>query len=211
MNQKLFCASLILFLCLNLISAQTEKGNFLVGISAPLNLTGDSQVGFVSQKRKGDGFETDPQKTFSITLAPRGGYFVIDGLAVGLDLNLGYAKITDDFFSGGEFSVTQVLVTPFARFYLPSGNVKPFFECTGGIGSSKSKFDDDSFNSENTSNLFLLGAGFGIASQLGNKVTFDTSLGYSHLSEKDKEDNPANERLITNAVRLNLGFSIYLN
>jgi hypothetical protein len=192
---------------------QTEKGTKLFGISSTVNLTGSSQIGYSTSKRKGDGFETESQKTFNVNLTPRAGVFLIDNLAVGLDLNLGWVKITDDFFDGGSTTANQILASPFFRYYIPIKNVKPFIEAGAGIGYSKVDFEGDSpsdFSFESTSNLLSVGTGIGIATPLGNKVSFDSLIGYSYGQSKEKEDNDSNEKLITNTILIRFGFSIYL-
>jgi hypothetical protein len=91
-------------------SAQINKGTVLVGASSNLNF---SSVKFDGQDRFGI-FE----------LSVKGGYFVIENLAVGLDL--GYQKIDD--FSSTNFGI-------FGRYYYRG----KFF---GGTGLSFFKFED---------------------------------------------------------------------
>ena len=117
---------------------QTARGVRLLGGSASLSRTGSGTSAFA---------------------APRVGAFVADGLALGVDLQLGYGRSTfetffDDEVIGASFSSTTLGVGPSATYYLGGGRpgVRPFVEAdllltyqrfqTGGpLGTTETQSD----------------------------------------------------------------------
>jgi len=199
-----------------LLTAQTNKGNILVGVSSTLNLTGTGtdlmNLGYTSVKYKSDatGYtEPKPDKTFSINLSPKVGYFVADNMALGLDVNMAVSNEKDGENSA-KYNQTLFCAGPFVRYYIPTSKVLPFFELSGAYGSLKSKYDSDSFNDTYTSSILAFGGGIGLAAPLGEKVTFDVLAGYNSLILKSKKDNPDNERTIIGTLGLKIGFTFFL-
>ncbi|WP_136468542.1 porin family protein [Flagellimonas onchidii] len=208
---------LIVFLFItsyNPLFSQIEKGKFLIGITSTVSNTGLTQLGFQSEKRKGDGFESESEKTFSVNLSPKFGMFFWDNLTVGVEGHLSILSVKKDSFSGDDINGSIFMGGPFARYYYGHKNVRPFAEVSALLGRSKFKFDDpnpDGFDSTINSNISSFGGGIGLAAQLGNKISFDTVLVYNSFTDKNTDDNPANERTITSGVQLKVGFSLYLN
>ncbi len=202
------------------LSAQTNQGNVLIGVSSTLSLAGTGSdlmtLGYSSVKNKSDadGYEeSDPDKLFSINLLPKVGYFVIDNLALGLDVNVALSKEEsgEDTYT---FSRTMFSVGPFVRYYFPTGKVLPYFEITGSFGAINNKFDysDNTYLEDNTSksSVMSIGGGVGLAAPLGERVTFDVLAGYNSLTVKDKEDNDDNVRTVIGTLGLKIGFTIML-
>ena len=201
-----------LFLFLQIIHAQTEKGKTIVAISSALGIGGTSNgFAFSSNKTKSDNFNSDPIKITSFNLSPRVGYFVANNLALGAELFYSYSKQDDFLFEGDilfeEVKSNSIGAGPFARYYIKAKKLTPFIEAGVVFGRAKSSISDFS---ENEFSLFNFGGGAGIAIPLGKKVSFDALLGYTHFETKQKEDNPSNVRNISNNFSLNLGFSVYL-
>jgi hypothetical protein len=208
--------------------AQTEKGNFLVGISTHTNLgimnllesssPNIMSLSFSSIKYKSDSDEEDADesttKLTSINMAPRFGYFLVKNLAIGADFQLGYMKIKDhddEYDTDSQINSTLFAAGPFIRYYIPAGKVYPFLEAGAVFGSQSDKYDyGDGDESTSKTAVNSYGGGAGIAIPIGNKVTFDTMLGYSSTSFKDKEDNPDNGKTIIGGFDIKFGFQIYL-
>ena len=106
-------------------SAQTEKGNYLVGGNFLLNT---------------------PKNNTTIAFTPSAGYFVIPNLAVGANLSLSYTKNTT--------KTTALGIGPFARYYLGTLNIRPFGEADYNFTTAKSKFGSTT-TSLNGTNFFL--------------------------------------------------------
>jgi hypothetical protein len=203
-----------------LLKAQTNQGKMLLGVSSTISLAGTGSdlmsLGYSSVKYKSDadGFdESDPVKMTNINLLPKLGYFVIDNLALGLDLNI--ARSTEkDGEDSDKYSQILFSVGPFVRYYIPSSKVLPFFEISGSFGSINTKYDysDNTYweDDDYKSSVMTFGGGIGLAAFLGERVAFDVLAGYNSLTVKDKEDNEDNYRTVIGTLGLKLGFTILL-
>lgn len=209
----------VLFLTINfvLLTAQTNQGNVLIGISSTLNLVGTESdlmnIGFSSIKYKSDanGFnEPDADKRTSFNMLPRIGYFVSDNFALGLGVNIGSISEADGW-DNDKFSQTLLSIEPFVRYYIPTTKVLPFFEMNGSIGSIKNKYKSDASDDDELNySVMSIGGGIGIAAPLGDKVTLDVMAGYNSLTVKKKEDNKDNDRTVIGTIGLKIGFTILL-
>lgn len=197
--------------------AQTQQGKIMVGVSSGLSLVGTGSslmsFGFSTDKHtiNYNGYtSTTTEKSTSFNLFPKVGYFVVDNLALGVDLTYAYNKTEMNSSNNDTWVTTIIGVGPFARFYLPSGKVLPFFEVSGllGFGDNKSTSNSSSFNSDIKENIIGFFGGFGIAAPLSEKVTFDALVGYNSVTQKYK-DSP-NEKSVNSTIGLKLGFTVYL-
>jgi hypothetical protein len=215
--------SIIIVLCLFALSglnAQTEKGKLLVGVSSRTSLglynfstcTPDlMSVGFTTVKYKDDN-ETgeDKDKYTSLNLSPRVGYFLVNNLVLGLDLNLSYLKMgaTDSDYKD---QMTTFTAGPFVRYYIPTGKVKPFVEAGAAFGNLVYKWDGWEGGEEKTKyGLTLFNGGVGLAVPIGSRASFDTMLSYNSMTVKEKEDNPDNFREIAGTFGIRFGFTVAL-
>jgi len=198
-NAKKILLGLVLSMVVLSISAQTGAGKILIG--------GSSNLGFsaTTDKYKSDEGDGTDGKGINLNLSPQAGYFVMDGLAVGLMVDLGISTYKED---GDEetFTYSQFMLAPFARYYYGESKIKPFAEVAVGFGSYAFKFDGDKDKTGTFNFQFKLGAAFFVTDQ----VSIDLGLGYSSYSEKDKEDNDINERLITSGIGFDVGISVIL-
>jgi len=192
--------------------AQTGKGRVFVGVSSTYGMAGTGSdlmtLGFSSTKNKSDTYDDDdPSKTTSFNVLPKVGYFVIDNLAVGLDVNIATSTEKD-----GDYKTTQTLLSagPFVRYYIPSEKVWPFAELGGSLGSIKYKYGSGSSDSENKSSANSIWGGVGMAVPVGNHVTFDVLAGYRSITLKDKEDNDDNYRTVMGTVGVEVGIIVLL-
>jgi hypothetical protein len=203
-----------------LLNAQTNQGKVLVGVSSTFSLIGTStdlmNLGYSSMnfKSDADGFkESDPDKMTNINLLPKVGYFVVDNLALGLDVNIALSstKYGED---SNKYSQTLLSAGPFVRYYIPSSKVLPFIEINSSFGAINMKYDynDNSIREdvEDKISIMSIGGGVGLAAPLGERVTFDVLAGYNSLSLKDKEDNEDNDRWVIGTLGLKVGFTIFL-
>ncbi len=197
--------------------AQTNKGNWLSGLSSSLNIAGAGSdlmgVGFSSWTTKSDaaGFEEhDPDKTSSINLLPKFGYFVTDNFVFGVDVSL-MTSTTKNGGSDSKSITTMFAGGPFVRYYFPAEKAMPFFEVNGSFGGMNNKYDPE--QGETTtykSSIMIYGGGVGIAAPVSDKITFDVLIGYNSFTMKDKEDNEDNYRDVINTIGVKLGFIIFL-
>ncbi len=171
---------------------------------------GSTNLGYTTFQNKSDGDNDDSKdKQFSLNIVPRAGYFVIDNLAIGLDVLLATElnKAMDDAYKS---TSTFFAVGPFARYYVPTKKVLPFAEVNYSMGSRTYKTEFDGNESSSNCAIILYGAGLGVAIPIGEKVSFDAVAGYHAYVNKDKEDNENNERFVASTIGLKLGFTVYL-
>jgi hypothetical protein len=201
----------------DVIQAQTEKGNFMFGTSCRSRLGMASYTGnypdimsfeFSKFKYKSDEDTEEGDKVTSINMIPRVGYFVIKNLAVGLEMQLSYMKYNYSEDDDWE-KVTFFGAGPFVRYYIPVGKVYPFIEAGAAFGgiTDKDSYDEDE---PYKYSVQTYGGGAGLAIPIGKKTTFDTMLGYNSMSLKEKEDNSDNVRVIIGSFGIRFGFHIYL-
>jgi hypothetical protein len=205
------------------IYAQTEQGKIMVGLSTRIgvpmyteNVLSDVfslSFSTIKSKSDADNFEEpDPDKITTINMLPRVGVFVIDGLAVGLDLSLANMVLKDGYDDDKTIQTAYAL-GPFVRYYFPVQKVKPFIEANGSFGSLKYKneYSDSNLDDEEYKySLFLIGGGAGVAIPIGKRASFDMMAGYNSLNFKEKEDNDDNYRTIIGTFGLKFGFIVFL-
>lgn len=219
MKKLTLLAVVLVTISSGLLKAQTNQGKVLLGLSSTLsldgtgyNLTGGTgfnlmNISFSSTKYKSDAYEEgNPHKKTNINLSPKVGYFVVDNLVIGLDLNV--ASLSE---KGGTLKISQTLLStgPFIRYYLPTSNVRPFFEFNSAFGVINNKLKTDIYE-EFKSSVKSIGGGFGIAAPLGERVMFDVLAGYNSLTVQRKENNDNNFRNVIGTLGLKFGFTMLL-
>jgi hypothetical protein len=167
-------------------------------------------IGYTTLKSKSDSYDdSDPTKITSLNLMPKVGFFVIDNLALGLDINL--ATTTSKSGGSDDKSTLSLLSAgPFVRYYIPSGSVFPFLEVGGSLGTVTSKNDYNGSESKSKSSANTYWAGAGLAFPVGERVTIDLLAGYHSMTLKNKEDNPNNSRYVIGSVGIKLGVVVFL-
>jgi hypothetical protein len=153
------------------VQAQTEKGDWLVGGILDLNTSSENT---------------------SFQFSPNAGYFVINNLAVGANLQISYDKL-------GSLKVNSFGVGPFVRYYFTDAKIKPFF--TGDMNFLNRKITTNiGSNTESAFNYFL---GGGAAIFINENVAIEGILGYDHTKVSDEDGS--------GGLRLRVGFQVYLN
>ena len=186
-------------------AAQFEKGKILTGVTSSLGISDFGSdlmsIGISREKYKNEDGDIDKgDRSFSFNLLPRAGYFVMDNLAVGLDLLVGYymEKDPDD---GDKYSETTFAIGPFVRYYYPLEKCYPFVEANLGFGTWREKAEEW----DDKEGLFLYGIGVGAAKPLAENVMLDGSVGYSAKSWKDED----NDKYIHSTIGLRVGFTLF--
>lgn len=152
-----------------------KQGNWIVG--GALGSTGYS-------------FE---EESFNINISPRAGYFISDGIAVGLELGAGLQTVKD-----GD-NVWNYKVMPFARYYFPEGASETgrFFG-QGSIGISGADVAGES----DTSFAFAINAGY--SHFVSRNVALEAIVGYNY--SKSNQANASSQ----NGLGIAFGFQIFL-
>ncbi|MDM1073892.1 outer membrane beta-barrel protein [Empedobacter brevis] len=134
-------------------------------------------------------------KNFNINFNPQAGYFISDGIAVGLGIGAGLQTVKE-----GK-NIWNYKVAPFARYYFPEGasSTGRFFG-QGDIGISGTGATAE----ENAKTSFAFGVNAGYAHFISRNVALEGTVGYNY-SKSDLANAQAQ-----NGLGLTLGFQIYL-
>ncbi|MEC5158140.1 OmpW family outer membrane protein [Chryseobacterium sp. MP_3.2] len=196
MKKMFLVGAVALFATMN---AQTEKGSWVVG--------GSTTLGFNSVSTKysaGNNSESDP-KISTFTITPSVGYFVIDKLAVGLDL--GYTSIsTKDDNENVSVSTTSVL--PTATYYFKSAsNLIPYLGAGIGYASQKTEYGSEDL----TLDGFAWKAKGGLVYLINQNVGVDLGLGYNQfVNTQDETEFSTEYKTTTSTLGVNVGFTLFL-
>lgn len=154
-------------------TAPIQKGNWMIGGS----------VGNIGYSFEGE--------IFNISLNPRAGYFVTDGLAVGVGLTGSFIAVS------GQDNVFGYGVAPFVRYYFPEGasSTGRFF-AQGDVGIAGS--------SPGSGASLALGANVGYAHFITQSVALEATVGYNY--SKATVSGSSGQSGLGAAV----GFQIYL-
>ena len=155
------------------LSAQTEQGTIILEGGSDLNWTSQS-VSDISV----DGTSMDPLpdiSTSQMQFSATAGYFVIDGLAVGLLLD--YSSTTTKEEDMDDVTSSSMTFGPIVRYYI--GETGAWGQLSYGMGSSKSDDNDGP-------KVSSIGIGAGYSIWLSDNVSFSPSLGY--LMRTSKQD-----------------------
>ena len=204
-----------------LSDAQTDKGKVMMGLSSRYGLntlvssnsTDLLSVGFskVTSSYTSDEYSyTDETKVSSFNIQPRFGYFVADNFAIGLDLNYSLLSLKDTK-EDSKMSEHVVGAGPFIRYYFPTEKVMPYIELNSLFGSTKSKYELEMLgDDESKENFSSIGGGLGVAIPIGNRVSFDTLLGYNSYKTKVKDESSYESSDTYGTFGLKMGFTVYL-
>lgn len=152
-----------------------QKGNWIVGGS----------VGSVGYSFEGE--------TFNVNLMPQAGYFISDGVAIGLTAGGGLQTVKD-----GD-NIWNYKVAPFVRYYFPEGaSSSGRFFGQGDVGISGASAGSHSDTS------FAFGINGGYAHFITPSVALEAMVGYNY-SKSDVADAKAQTGL-----GLSVGFQIYI-
>lgn len=195
--KKVLLLVAVMVMISSLSKAQAKKGDILVGATSSLNF------GSMSSSIEYDGESTDIGKTTEFSFSPGIGYFVVDGLALGLDINWETSINKPD--EGDEVKTSQFLIGPFAKYYFGATNLKPFLESSFGFGSGN--------NDEQDYNISGYGLGGGVAVFLNEVVSLEFGLGYGGTTAQMKDvqidfyGNTDDVDVKTNGFAFEFGFS----
>jgi hypothetical protein len=219
-NERVFLTAMILLLCAATF-AQTEKGNFFIGLTSrytlsPMDLNTNMPdmmtLGFSSISFKSDlGEEKGIIKINGFNLNPKIGYFAANNLLLGLDTGLGISSYSVKNEGLVEKDIGTYLSTgPFARYFYPMEKIMLFAEAFMGIGTMKTEYVSDGSDSEYKSGVTSIYAGAGFVTKLGTKAGFELSFNYMSNTLKDKQNNADNAKVIIETLGMKFGLVVFL-
>ena len=196
---------LLVTVSLSIATAQTERGRWTVG----------AQVGNVSYRSSNSGPLSSRNTT--VLLAPSGGYFIANNVAVGASLPIYYGYYrsrypTTSSFTPAEIKNTQIGLAPFIRAYIGSSKLRPFVNAT--VGFTQQWYSSTNFNTtnqvKNSDNFFTYGGAVGVAYFVNQNVSLDASLGYSGGEQRNTADLLNGATTLPGSFGLNVGFRLFL-
>ncbi|MBX2826863.1 MAG: porin family protein [Flavobacteriaceae bacterium] len=179
------------------MNAQTEKGGWFFGA--------DAGVSFSSTKMtpEFDGTEGNDTTTSIFSVTPSANYFVIDNLAVGLDLSFSSSNTKFDT-EGGEQEVksNSFAVIPNGTYFFGSSNARPYVGAGAGLMSMGGEEDETKF-----SGLAIKGQA-GVAVFLNDNVAVNIGVDYTNANLSNKEESDLKNKI--NTIGVGAGFSIFI-
>ena len=182
------------------LSAQTEKGQFIISGQTSLGLSYSNDE--TSNPRGSGG--TISQESYSFNVAPAFGYFVIDNLA--LSLQADYKLEDSDYVD----KMSQFTIMPSVLYYLPTDKpVRPFASLGAGYADITQHIPiSNSSTQKHSFSGFTWGAAVGAAYFLNNYVAIDLSLQYSNINTSYSSDSSM--KIKQNGFAASIGFSLFL-
>lgn len=165
----------------------------------------------------------------SYSISPTVGYFLINNLLVGAEVNFSGSKITrrTEFFnptldfisiSDSESRGRGVLLAPFVRYYFNTGKIKPYISAGLGFGFTRGKSEITTIVN-GVSNMSESGGkgrsrrytfSGGTAIFLTKYVSVDTGIQYNNSTLHGESDNGGGFESTNSNINFIGGISIYL-
>jgi opacity protein-like surface antigen len=206
------------------LQAQTEKGNFALGLHnfSPGGVTGSSSIlspasslgiAFGKSKSKANDGDFEDQFKYSVIgLNLSGHYFVINGLSVGLVANVfgeTQKELDDD---KDKYQTSIFLAGPELRYYAPIGGKSKFWvKGSGAVGKATNKVNGE--KDDDPTKLTQFGGGAGLAFFPNSHISLDLGLGYNVFVSKNESTfgTVTNEYTdVYSGLAFDLGFTIFL-
>ena len=183
-NIFFFC---LLLLCMQVVSAQLTKGNWLVGGNA----------NYSSDKQTVPNTLQSSSKSFAVL--PNIGFFIKDKFAVGLAPGIAYVQSKN---GPTKVSVTSYIIGPVVRYYFLNVENTTNIFIQGKAGYSSNHFNNGPNNKSSTSNVtYSLDAGPVI--YFNSSVGLEFTLGWSY-------NKVTTDKSYLNSLKLGIGFQIHL-
>ena len=150
-----------------------------------------------------DKINDDKSTSFTTAIGPKVGYFVMDNLAVGLELNIQTSKSTiDNDFGDTEVTSNAFAALVFGRYYLDNNL---FGEAAVGIGSQKV---ETGILGDQKSSVFGFRIGAGYAFFLGDHVAIEPSINY-RWEDINPDGAPSDYKETISSIFLGIGISAF--
>lgn len=194
---------------------QLEKGNIMLGVTSTASMSGSRgsdllSLGLLRTKYQSGSDTYNDNNVNSFSLLPKGGYFIMDNLAVGIETMV-VSSSRKPVNMEGKYTETTFAIGPVVRYYYPLEKIYPFAEIESMFGASVSKWPNSGGGYDmNRYSLFTVGLSLGAAVPLGDKVTFDTTVGYMQKVWKEADENEDDFSVIYAGPMIRMGFTIYL-
>ncbi|OON70743.1 outer membrane beta-barrel protein [Hymenobacter sp. CRA2] len=185
--------------------AQTERGTTMIGLS-----TGNLNY---SHESKGNNY-------FSAALYPSVGRFVVDNLALGATLNLGYDRTSSQYrLSSATQREVEYGIAPFARYYfIGQGKHRLFAEAGVDFSRRQMRYNTSSpgqpdYGQKGSQNSIGWHGALGYNYFLTPNAALEASVGYYRGRSEYNAGGPYPyywEQRSDNALKVRVGFTVFL-
>jgi len=176
------------------------KGNMLLGGSAGFSYSKKTGQYQFSDPYGGPFLQTIEEKNFSLSLSPSIGYFVADGLAIGISPSISYSH---NKYGNNTYNGYAIGIAPFIKNYFTNGF---FISLEPGILYSAS----NSGNSKSSTIQLYINPAIGYAFFINPKVSMEPSIGYLYNKNIYKYESSANETTNSSLIFFSIGFQVFL-
>ena len=201
--KKLLLAGAVAFFGLS--NAQMTKGDWVI--------SGNTGLGFnsVDSTIKANGESVDGPKVSTFSVTPSVGYFVINKLAVGIDL--GFTSATTKY-EGAKSTITSFSVMPTATYYFTNDSkFVPFLGAGVGYASNKSKGEAEFMGITNSDEITTDGLAWkvkgGVTYMATQSLGINLGVSYDQFSNKETYNN-VDVKTHVNTFGVNVGFSYFI-
>lgn len=198
MKKLLLAGAVALF---GLSNAQMTKGDWV--------FSGNTGLGFnsIDTKTKVEGQTYDGAKVSTFSVTPSVGYFVIDKLAVGIDL--GFTSITTKE-EGDKSTISNFSVMPTATYYFTnSSKLVPFLGAGVGYASGKTKETYSNVSQEFTTNGLAWKVKGGVTYMATQSLGINLGVSFDQFANKETYFGTEYKNTV-NTFGVNVGFSYFL-
>jgi outer membrane protein len=198
--KKGFFTLVALLVASSMTQAQTEKGRWLLG----------AQVGSGSYQDQGSN------RSFSLDLAPSGGYFVVNNLLIGARLPLGFDRSRTSGFpnptSPQKTTSTSYGLGPLVRYYIGEGKVKPYVGASFTYGRSTTRREQDTQFLDQKASYTQISPTLGVTYFVTRNVALNAGVSYDLSRYKydisGSSSRPGTFTATNKAFSLDIGFQI---
>jgi hypothetical protein len=183
-----FLLGLMTCLCA-VATAQTEKGNFLIGSSSGSNFA------IYSLNVENSFSNEDSWKLSTFGFNSGAGYFISNNLVMGLQFSLNYSSEKED---ENKYTELTRMFLPFARLYFGSKNMKPFVQAAYGMGLNRTS---EHYKEEEYVTGYEIDGG--LAFFFNKNISLDFIVGYGSLT-LENDDRKSSGR----GIGGNIGISV---
>jgi opacity protein-like surface antigen len=186
------------------LSAQTDKGTFIIGLNTGLGFSSTNTTDIEGIGGDWDDvYDKQSSSTLNFNLTDfsallesvKLGYFVADNFAIALGLIYSSDGSNDDYVSDinglgqndEKSTTTTFVIEPALRYYMEMGEGFLFGQLSYGIGSITSKVELSEQDDPDDSVMKASGLGLGIGYSIlvNDNISIEPTLGYSMLTETE--------------------------
>jgi hypothetical protein len=205
--KKILFGFVLLFLCGSLWGQFTDRGNFMMGSSIGFSAANSK----ITQDDGSGDIETENPTSTQFNIAPKIGYFLVDGFALGIGLD--YTNNQVDRGEGENNLDSDLLFGPYARYYLPVAEDMAFFlEANFGFGNSSDNLEIGGETQKISTNIFAMGMGPGFTIFSSSAVGIEALVKYNYARsdfDTDIAGQKTNTTSRTNQFDFSIGFQFY--